>query len=40
MRETLPLRTFTRFTGISRTTLLKLLEGAGQAFSEYSLQKS
>ena len=31
----LSLRAMTRLTGISRTTLLKLLEDAGQAFSEY-----
>jgi IS1 family transposase len=35
MAEGLSLRTMTRLTGISRTTLIKLLEDAGQAFSEY-----
>jgi len=35
MAEGLALRAITRLTGISRTTLLKLLEDAGQAFSEY-----
>lgn len=35
MAEGLALRAITRITGISRTTLLKLLEDAGQAFSEY-----
>ncbi len=35
MAEGLSLRATTRLTGISRTTLIKLLEDAGQAFSEY-----
>jgi IS1 family transposase len=35
MAEGLALRAITRLTGISRTTLIKLLEDAGQAFSEY-----
>jgi IS1 family transposase len=35
MAEGVSLRAITRMTGISRTTLLKLLEDAGQAFSEY-----
>jgi IS1 family transposase len=35
MAEGVSLRATTRLTGISRTTLLKLLEDAGQAFSEY-----
>src|ERR1700720_1746289 len=35
MAEGVSLRATTRMTGISRTTLLKLLEDAGQAFSEY-----
>src|SRR5712692_410207 len=35
MAEGISLRAATRLTGISRTTLLKLLEDAGQAFSEY-----
>ncbi len=35
MAEGLSLRAITRLTNISRTTLLKLLEDAGQAFSEY-----
>ena len=35
MAEGISLRAMTRLTGISRTTLIKLLEGAGQAFSEY-----
>ncbi len=35
MAEGLSLRAMTRLTGISRTTLIKLLEDAGQAFSEY-----
>ncbi len=35
MAEGISLRAMTRLTGISRTTLLKLLEDAGQAFSEY-----
>jgi IS1 family transposase len=35
MAEGIPLRAITRLTGISRTTLQKLLEDAGQAFSEY-----
>jgi IS1 family transposase len=35
MAEGVSLRAITRLTGISRTTLLKLLEDAGQAFSEY-----
>jgi IS1 family transposase len=35
MAEGLALRAITRLTGISRTTLQKLLEDAGQAFSEY-----
>jgi len=33
--DRISLRTITRLTGISRTTLIKLLEDAGQAFSEY-----
>src|ERR1700675_900385 len=33
--EGVSLRATTRMIGISRTTLLKLLEDAGQAFSEY-----
>jgi IS1 family transposase len=35
MAEGIALRAITRLTGISRTTLLKLLVDAGQAFSEY-----
>jgi IS1 family transposase len=35
MAEGISLRSMTRLTGISRTTLIKLLEDAGQAFSEY-----
>jgi hypothetical protein len=35
MAEGISLRSIVRLTGISRTTLLKLLEDAGQAFSEY-----
>jgi IS1 family transposase len=35
MVEGVSLRAITRITGISRTTLLKLLADAGQAFSEY-----
>jgi IS1 family transposase len=35
MAEGLALRAIVRLTGISRTTLQKLLEDAGQAFSEY-----
>jgi IS1 family transposase len=35
MAEGISLRAMTRLTGISRTTLTKLLEDAGQAFSEY-----
>src|ERR1700693_4043043 len=35
MAEGVSLRAITRLTGISRTTLLKLLEDAGRAFSEY-----
>jgi IS1 family transposase len=35
MAEGVSLRATTRLTGISRTTLIKLLEDAGQAFSEY-----
>ena len=35
MAEGLSLRTIVRLTGISRTTLHKLLEDAGQAFSDY-----
>ena len=35
MAEGVSLRAITRLTGISRTTLIKLLEDAGQAFSEY-----
>jgi hypothetical protein len=35
MAEGVSLRAMTRLTGISRTTLLKLLSDAGQAFSEY-----
>ena len=35
MAEGFSLRAMTRLTGISRTTLIKLLEDAGQAFSEY-----
>src|SRR5665213_2726339 len=35
MAEGLSLRAIVRLTGVSRTTLLKLLEDAGQAFSEY-----
>src|SRR5258706_15475504 len=35
MVEGVSLRAITRLTGISRTTLQKLLEDAGQAFSEY-----
>jgi IS1 family transposase len=35
MAEGVSLRATTRMTGISRTTLLKLLEDAGQAFSDF-----
>lgn len=35
MAEGISLRAITRLTGISRTTLIKLLEDAGNAFSEY-----
>jgi hypothetical protein len=35
MAEGISLRAITRLIGISRTTLIKLLEDAGQAFSEY-----
>jgi len=35
MAEGIALRAITRLTGISRTTLHKLLEDAGQAFSDY-----
>src|SRR6202140_240862 len=35
MAEGIALRAITRLTGISRTTLQKLLEDAGQAFSAY-----
>ena len=35
MAESIALRAITRLTGISRTTLQKLLEDAGQAFSDY-----
>ena len=35
MAEGISLRAMTRLTGISRTTLIKVLEDAGQAFSEY-----
>ena len=35
MAEGIALRAITRLTGISRTTLQKLLEDAGQAFSDY-----
>ena len=35
MAEGISLRAMTRLTGVSRTTLIKLLENAGQAFSEY-----
>jgi IS1 family transposase len=35
MAEGVSLRAITRMTGVSRTTLLKLLEDAGEAFSEY-----
>jgi IS1 family transposase len=35
MAEGISLRSMTRLTGVSRTTLLKLLEDAGQAFSAY-----
>jgi IS1 family transposase len=35
MAEGISLRAMTRITGVSRTTLIKLLEDAGQAFSEY-----
>ena len=35
MAEGISLRAMTRLTGTSRTTLIKLLEDAGQAFSEY-----
>ena len=35
MAEGISLRAIVRLTGISRTTLIKLLEDAGQAFSEY-----
>jgi IS1 family transposase len=35
MAEGISLRAITRLTSISRTTLIKLLEDAGEAFSEY-----
>jgi IS1 family transposase len=35
MAEGVSLRAIARMTGVSRTTLLKLLEDAGKAFSEY-----
>ncbi len=35
LAEGISLRAIVRLTGISRTTLIKLLEDAGQAFSEY-----
>ncbi len=35
MAEGISLRAITRLTGISRTTLIKLLEDTGKAFSEY-----
>jgi len=35
MAEGISLRAMTRLTGVSRTTLIKLLEVAGQAFAEY-----
>ena len=35
MAEGVSLRAITRLTGTSRTTLIKLLEDAGEAFSEY-----
>ncbi len=35
MAEGVSLRSITRLTGTSRTTLIKLLEDAGEAFSEY-----
>src|ERR1039458_496437 len=35
MAEGVSLRAITRLTSISRTTLIKLLEDAGEAFSEY-----
>jgi len=35
MAEGVSLRAMTRLTGVSRTTLIKLLEDAGRAFSEY-----
>jgi IS1 family transposase len=35
MAEGVSLRAITRMTGVSRTTLLKLLEDAGKAFSDY-----
>jgi len=35
MAEGISLRSITRLTSISRTTLIKLLEDAGEAFSEY-----
>jgi len=35
MAEGISLRAITRLSGISRTTLIKLLEDAGEAFSEY-----
>src|SRR3989442_11080174 len=35
MAEGISLRAITRLTSVSRTTLIKLLEDAGQAFSEY-----
>src|SRR5438874_830375 len=38
MAEGISLRAITRLTGVSRTTLLKLLADAGQAFSEYQDQ--
>jgi len=39
MAEGISLRAMTRLTGISRTTLIKLLEDAGRAFSEYQDRK-
>jgi IS1 family transposase len=35
MAEGISLRAIVRLTGVSRTTLIKLLEDAGQAFSDY-----
>lgn len=40
MAEGIALRAITRLTGINRTTLLKLLVDAGQAFSEYKTAPS